>query len=440
MKNKQENFLKIIICLALPIIIENIFQTLLGTTDTYFAGKLHDNAIAAIGVTNLIMNIFIAFYTAISVGASAVISRFIGRGDKEKANEAIQHSLLLGIIIGLVIGIISLVFYKPILQISGANDEVMVYAIPYYLIVAVPSIFLCLSHILSSFLRASKDTKTPMYATGIANLLNIVLNITFMNLGMGIMGLALATTISRIVVTILLLLKIKNTNSEIKINLRGIRYNKEMLKSITSISIPAGLEKLIMRTGQLVYNGMIISLGTASYVAHSIGGSIEGYSYIPAFGFGMATATLVGISLGENDGVKAKKITFLSNGITTIIMILIGICFFLFAPQLASIFTDTKEVQEKVVLVLRLISFFQPFAALTQIMTSALQGAGDTKFPMYATIIGIWVVRVGIGYILAVVFKLGLFGVWCGYAMDLTIRGILLLVRFLRGKWQKIVI
>jgi len=91
-------------------------------------------------------------------------------------------------------------------------------------------------------------------------------------------------------------------------------------------------------------------------------------------------------------------------------------------------------------MVLRLIAFFQPFAALTQIMTSALQGAGDTKFPMYATLIGIWVIRVGIGYLLAVTFNLGLFGVWCGYAMDITIRGILLLIRFLRGKWQKIMI
>ncbi|MDT8716021.1 hypothetical protein IAI10_05095 [Clostridium sp. 19966] len=121
-------------------------------------------------------------------------------------------------------------------------------------------------------------------------------------------------------------------------------------------------------------------------------------------------------------------------------MVCIGIVFFIFAPELASLFTQTKEVQELVVRVLRLIALFQPFAAMTQIFTSALQGAGDTKFPMYATLIGIRGGRVGVGYLLGVIFGFGLFGVWIGYALDITVRGLLLLVRFFNGKWQKIVI
>ncbi|WP_396334347.1 MATE family efflux transporter [Clostridium sp. 19966] len=132
--------------------------------------------------------------------------------------------------------------------------------------------------------------------------------------------------------------------------------------------------------------------------------------------------------------------SFLCEYITTIFMVCIGIVFFIFAPELASLFTQTKEVQELVVRVLRLIALFQPFAAMTQIFTSALQGAGDTKFPMYATLIGIRGGRVGVGYLLGVIFGFGLFGVWIGYALDITVRGLLLLVRFFNGKWQKIVI
>jgi Na+-driven multidrug efflux pump len=185
---------------------------------------------------------------------------------------------------------------------------------------------------------------------------------------------------------------------------------------------------------------MIISIGVSAYVAHNVAGNIEGYSYIPAMGFGVATATFVGISLGENNIKKAKTLVYLSDFITTIFMICIGIIFFIFAPQLASLFTQTKEVQELVVKVLRLIALFQPFAAMTQIFTSALQGAGDTKFPMYATLVGIWGGRVGIGYLLGVIFGFGLFGVWIGYALDITVRGLLLLIRFLNGKWQKIIV
>ncbi len=276
-----------------------------------------------------------------------------------------------------------------------------------------------------------------MIATGVANILNIILNYIFMRLGLGILGLGLATTISRIVNVLILLLKLVN-GSVIKLDLTNIKIKKDIIKSIMRIGIPAGIEKLVMRLGQLVYNSMIISIGISAYVAHNIAGNIESYSYIPAMGLGVATATLVGISLGEDNTNKAKNIVFLSDFIATIFMICIGIIFFIFARQFAMIFTDAKEIQEMVIRVLRLIALFQPFAAITQVFTSALQGAGDTKFPMYATLIGIWCGRVIVGYLLGVTFGLGLLGVWLGYALDITIRGIILLKRFLNGKWQKI--
>lgn len=434
---KNKDNIKLIFILAVPVIVENILQTLLGTVDTYFAGQINDNAIAAIGVTNLIVNVFIAFFTAISIGTSAVVSRNFGRKDYGGVREGVNQSLILGGILGVAFGVINFVFYKEILMFSGAAETLIANAVPYYMIVAVPSVFLCLSLILSSCLRSTKDTTTPMIATGIANVLNIVLNTLFINLGLGIFGLGLATTISRIVSVLILAVRLSKRR-EFNIKYSEIKGNKQVLFSILKIGIPAGIEKLIMRIGQLVYNSMIMSIGISAYVAHNIAGNIESYTYIPAMGFGVATAALVGITLGENNIKKAKNLVFLSDIIATGFMLCIGLIFFIFAPQFASAFTSTKEVQHMVVTVLRLIALFQPFAALTQIFTSALQGAGDTKFPMYATLLGIWVGRVGIGYLLGVVYGLGLLGVWCGYALDITFRGILLLIRFLRGKWQDI--
>lgn len=439
LRKSREN-INTIFVLAIPVIIENILQTLLGTVDTYFAGHIDDNAIAAISVTNLIVNVFITFYTAISIGTSAIVSRNFGKRDFDKANSAIKQSILLGVSISVIVGLINFLFCKPILMLSGASDKILSYSIPYYMVVVVPSIIICLSLILPACLRATKDTKTPMIVAIITNILNIILSFSFIKIGFGVVGLGLATTISRIVGIIILIVKLKNGNKEIKLNLKNWAIDKGTLYSIIWIGIPAGIEKLIMRLGQLLYNSMIISIGVSSYVAHNIAGSIEGYSYIPAMGFGVAIATLMGISLGENNTKKAKKLVFLSNYITTIFMSCIGIVFFIFAPQLASLFTQTKEVQELAVKVLRLIALFQPFASITQIFTSALQGAGDTKFPMYATLIGIWGGRVGIGYLLGVILGFGLFGVWIGYAIDITVRGMLLLIRFLNGKWQKIII
>lgn len=437
---KNKNNIIAITTLAIPVIIENILQTLLGTVDTYFAGQINDNAIAAIGVTNLIMNVFIVFFTAISIGTSAVVARNFGKGEMDKVKEATTQSIFLGIIIGLVVGVINILFYDHILKICGATNEILDFTIPYYLVVAVPIIFLCLSLILSSCLRSTKDTKTPMIATAFANVLNIILNMLFIKMNRGIIGLALATTISRCMNVVILLIKLRMCNINIKINKEVIKGGNDTLKAIIKIGAPAGMEKLIMRLGQLVYNSMIISIGVSAYVAHNIAGNIESYTYIPALGFGVATATLVGISLGEGDSEKSKEIVYLADIITTVCMIVIGILLFIFAPQIVKIFTSTVEVQIMVVNVLRLIALFQCFIAITQIFTSALQGAGDTKFPMYATLVGIWGVRIGIGYFLGIIMNFGLFGVWIAYAIDITVRAFLLVIRFNHGKWESIAI
>lgn len=437
---KNKNNIIAITTLAIPVIIENILQTLLGTVDTYFAGQINDNAIAAIGVTNLIMNVFIVFFTAISIGTSAVVARNFGKGEMDKVKEATAQSIFLGMIISLVVGVINILFHKQILRICGATNEILDFTIPYYLVVAVPIIFLCLSLILSSCLRSTKDTKTPMIATVFANLLNIILNMLFIKMNMGIVGLALATTISRCMNVVILLIKLKMYNIHIKINKEVIKDGKDTLKAIIKIGAPAGMEKLIMRLGQLVYNSMIISIGVSAYVAHNIAGNIESYTYIPALGFGVATATLVGISLGEGDSEKSKEIVYLADIITTLCMVAIGMLLFIFAPQIVKIFTNTVEVQIMVINVLRLIALFQCFIAITQIFTSALQGAGDTKFPMYATLVGIWGVRVGIGYFLGIIMNFGLFGVWIAYAIDITVRAFLLIIRFNHGKWKSIAI
>lgn len=433
---KQE--MKPVFRLAIPVIMENILQTLLGTADTYFAGQIQDNAIAAIGVTNLVMNLFITVFTAVSVGTTAVIARNIGKKDFARASFAAKQSVLLGLGLGILVGSFSALFCKPVLRLSGADGGILDYAVPYYLIVAGPSVFLCLSMILSSSLRAAKDTKSPMLATGLANVVNLGLNVLFVKLGFGVAGLGLATTISRGLTVVLLLFCVRKNRQFAAWD--SVRWKPDfgVLRTISRIGVPAGIEKLVMRFGQLVYNGMILSLGASAYVAHSVAGAIESYSYIPALGFGIAASTFVGIGIGEGNAENAKHLTFLCNRAATACMMAIGAVFFLFAPQLAALFTQTKQVQDMVVQVLRLIALFQPVSALTQVLTNALQGAGDTKFPMVATLIGIWGIRVAGGYAFAVLLGWGLLGVWCGYALDLTLRAVLLLVRFQKGKWRRL--
>lgn len=202
---------KSVFFLALPIILENILQTLPGTVDTYFAGQLGDQAIAGIGVTNLVVNLFISFYTALSVGAGVVTARAFGRGDREAVGQALSHALVLGGVIGLGCGLICLALARPILRLSGAEGDVIACALPYFLVVAVPSAVLCLQLILSSGLRAMKDTKFPMYST-LLGIWGIRLGLGWLlaiPLGLGLLGVWWAYALDVTVRGILLALRFR---------------------------------------------------------------------------------------------------------------------------------------------------------------------------------------------------------------------------------------
>ncbi|MCQ1529967.1 MATE family efflux transporter [Lutispora saccharofermentans] len=432
-----------IMALAFPAMIENILQVFIGVADTYFVGKIGTEAIAGVGVTNLIMNIYIVFFLALGVGTAAIVSRNIGAGNIENANNAVKQSFIMAFAIGIVFGIINLIFSRNILLFLGAEESVLEYALPYFFSVAVPSVFLCLMMVLSSALRGSGDTKTPMQISIVMNITNIVLDYIlifgiFNFNGLGILGAGIATTISRIIGFMLLMKKI-NSNNNVKIHMNLMDkwcIDKDILKSIAEIGLPAAFEKLFMRFGQLIYGGMIVKIGTEAYAAHNIAGTIETFSYLPGMGFGVAAATLVGQKLGANRKDMAQKLGFMSYLLSAGFMMIVGAVFYLFALPLAKIFSTDQEVIDMVVKVLRIIALVQPFVCSTLVITSALQGAGDTKFPMCSTLIGIWGFRVLGVYILGLKLKMGLVGVWLAISVDLIIRGIILMIRFMNGKWK----
>ncbi|MDW7671438.1 MAG: MATE family efflux transporter [Bacillota bacterium] len=436
--------IKTILLLAIPAMIENISQVMIGVVDTYFVGKIGTEAIAGVGVTNLTMNVYIAFFLALGIGTTAVVARNIGAGDRNKANHAVKQSLIMGLIVGLAFGLINFVFARQILLLLGAEDRVIAYALPYFLSVAVPSVFLCVNMVLASALRGAGNTKTPMQIALWANVVNAVLDYVlifgmFSFGGLGILGAGLATTLARIMSTILLLKKINGKDVQIRLSLfDSWKVDAAMLKSITIISIPAAVERLIMRSGQLIYGGMIIQIGTEAYAAHNIAGTIETFSYLPGMGFGVAAATLVGQNLGRENREEAHRAGLMSYFLSTIFMVIVGAVFYVYAPVLAGLFTRDADVIRQVVQVLRIIALFQPFLAVTLVITSALQGAGDTKFPMYSSLIGIWGIRVVGVYLLSVRMGYGLVGVWSAYAADVTVRGIILMTRYFKGKWKEI--
>jgi putative MATE family efflux protein len=424
--------LAVILALAVPAMIENILQTVVGFVDTLFVAKIGLNEVTAVGVANAILAVYIAIFMAVGVGTSSLIARSIGAGEMDKAKSIARQSTIISVILGLLFGLITLFFSESLLRLMGAESEVLADSVTYFRIVAIPSIFIALMFNFGSILRAAGDTKTPMKVSWWVNIIHIgldyvlIFGILGFN-GFGIAGAAWATVIVRMIGTLALYYYIRK--SSVAFNLLGIGSIKSA-KSILKLSTPAAIERLIMRLGQVLYFGLIVKIGSDTFAAHSIAGNIETFSYMPGYGLAVAATTLVGQSIGAKRSKEAYQYGMLTAWVAVIFMSFIGVLLYFLSPWFATWFTTDKDAVDMVVTALRIDAFAQPALAIGLVLAGALQGAGDTKSPMYSTAIGMWVIRVLGVYILGFHFGLGITGIWISIAVDLYVRAIFLFYKF----------
>lgn len=427
--------ISVILSLAVPAMIENILQTVVGFVDTLFVSKLGLAEVTAVGVANAVLAIYIAIFMAIGVGTSSLIARHIGAGNVVLAKGVAKQSTIISAIIGLLFGLITLFFAEPLLRIMGAEPKVLADGSLYFRIVAVPSIFISLMFIFGSILRAAGDTKTPMKVSWWINIIHIGLDyILIFGLlgwnGLGVAGAAWATVIVRIIGTLALYYYIQKSNVAFSLWKDRSSRTNSFTKPILQLSTPAAIERLIMRLGQVLYFGLIVRIGTETYAAHTIAGNIETFSYMPGYGLAIAATTLVGQQIGAQRKKEAYQYGMLTTSIAVGFMSFIGILLFFLSPWFASWFTTDKHAIDMVVTALRIDAFAQPTLAASLVLAGALQGAGDTKSPMYSTAIGMWVIRVIGVYVLGIQLGMGIAGVWLSIAIDLLVRAIFLLFRF----------
>lgn len=429
--NKQK--IRVILALAVPAMIENILQTVVGFVDTLFVSKIGLVEVTAVGIANAILAVYMAIFMALGTGTSALIARSVGAKDFEKAKSIAKQATWIAILIGLLFGLISLFFAEPLLKIMGAEPNVLEVAVTYFRIVAVPSVFISLMFVFGSILRAAGDTKTPMKVSVWINIVHIVFDYLlifgFWKFGgLGITGAAWATVIARILGTIALYRYIVKSKLHFSL-FDGFSFN-DSPRSLIKLSTPAAAERLIMRLGQVLYFGLIVHIGTATYAAHTIAGNIEIFSYMPGYGLAVAATTLVGQNLGANQKKEAYSYGMLTTGIAVLFMSFIGVILYFFSPWFVTWFTTDKNVIDMVTTALRIDAFAQPALAIGLVLAGALQGAGDTKSPMYSTAVGMWVIRVIGVYILGIQMGMGIAGVWLSILIDLFVRAGYLLLRF----------
>lgn len=425
----------IVLALAIPAMIENILQTVVGFVDTLFVAKLGVIEVTAVGIANTILAVYIALYMALSVGTSSLIARRIGAKDIEGAKTIARNATWISLLTGLILGVVTFFFNEPLLQIMGASDEVVGVAVPYFKIVGIPAFLISFMFTFGSILRATGDTKTPMTVSIWINVLHIILDYLLIFgignfAGFGVEGAAWATVIVRLIGAIRLFQHIQK--SEVAFNLLKsvVPDSKKWTRELLKVSLPTAAERLIMRMGQVLYFGLIVRIGTETYAAHTMAGNIEAFAYMPGYGLAVAATTLVGQCYGAEKYKDARSYGYITSIIGIIIMAIIGAMIFILAPWLASWFTTDSTILDMVVTALRISAVSQPALAIGLVLAGALQGLGDTKSPMYSTAIGMWIIRIIGVYVLGIYLNLGIAGIWYAIIIDYFTRAFFLAWKF----------
>lgn len=429
---KEHQLGKEIIRLALPATVENIFQTLVGFVDTLLIAQLGLVAVTAVGLANAILNVYLAVFLAIGVGGTALIARSLGAGQLEKARRYAGQVQEVSIVAGILFGLLSILLGPWLLQAMGAEAAVLEEAQVFFYWVGGLAVLHASMTSLGTILRAAGDTVTPMKIGLMTNIVNLGLDYLLIFgigswSGLGILGTALGTILARLLGAYLLFREVQKTDMAFRL---GVRFVWSDYKELITLTIPAALERLVMRLGQVVYFSLILALGTTVYASHMIAGNIESFTYMPAYGLATAAAVMVGQALGQKDLKKIRQIGLLSSVYGVLMMSCLGVILFVGAPYFAGLFTGEAEAIQQVVIALRIDAFNQPGLAVSLIMAGALQGMGDTRSPLYSTMIGMWGVRV-LGVILfGQLLQWGIGGIWLSILIDLLLRATFLSWRF----------
>lgn len=443
----DKNADKEIIKLAWPSIVEQILEMMVGMVSTIFMGRIGTGAVAAVGMVNMLIGFLQTVFSGLSMGTTVIIARLTGEGNKEEAKRALVQSIYMALVVGVSLAIFGRIFSYNILKLFFGGTEAKVFniGIRYFNIVLFNLPFFVLDIIVSGAMRGAGDTKTPMFITGMVNILNIILN-TVLIFGipvlhipaLGVAGSAIAVTISRIVAVMTRILVLYNKKG-LKLNLSlkdDYKIKLELMKRIINIGVPAFIEQAVMQGGFLVLQIIIVTMGTFAMAAYQVGINVNSLAFFPIFGFAIANTTLVGQSLGEKNYKKAENYAYEGLKITMIAGFIIGILMIIFSRQLALVYSNDPKVIKESVGLIRLFGILEPMLAILNLCSATLKAAGDIMYVMTTSFVGLWSCRVFMSFALNRWLGIGMVAVMIGIFFDFSSRSIMYLLRMNKGKWK----
>ena len=428
--------------LLIPLIIEQMLNSLMGMVDTLMVSRVGAEAISAVSLVDSINNLVLQVFAAMAAGASIICSQYLGRKDEKGCNDAAKQIVLTVVVISSVIMIIGVGFRKPLLHLifGSVEEAVMTNAQMYFLITALSYPFIALFQAGAAFYRACGNSKFTMKTALIANVANIVGNTLFIFvLQMGAAGAAISTLISRALCAFVVFYALRKPGYAIQLkNYFSIRPDLNLIVKILAIGVPSGIENGMFQFGKLAIQSTVSSLGTAAIAAQAMTIIFENVNGMAAVGIGIGLMTVVGQSIGAGRQEEAKYYIVKLAGYAEVAMIISCILVYIAARPvtvLAGMSEESTALCMQMILVITLVKPLLWVPSFTP--PNGLRAAGDVRFSMITATLTMWLCRVALSIFLMRVVKTGPIGVWYGMFADWGVRGVIFTIRFVRGKWLR---
>lgn len=438
-----------ILTIALPSLVELVLTSLTSMADQIMVGRLPGQlGVQALSAVGLCMNpkfILMTALMAINTGTTAVVARYRGMGNQEKANQTFKQSLIFNIFLSAIMMVIGVVFARELIGLiagNGISETTVEYAVTYFRIQMYGFIPLMMTNTVTSTLRAIGDSKMPMVYNTIANVVNLFFNygLIYGKMGMpemDVAGASLATVIGQCVAFVIAMYIMFSKKRYVYLDLKEkTGYNKTIMSNVLGIGLPSMLEQLCLRIGIIIYSRIVASLGDIAYATHMVCMNIQSLTFMSGMAFQNSATTLMGQSLGRRRLDMADNYTRMTRNISFWISCVIGVILALFGGQIVNIYNSTPEIVEMGGKLLAIVAITQPFQSSQFVTTGALRGAGDTKYPAVVIFICTLIVRSVLGYIFVVQLDMGLIGAWFAIVVDQLLKTAMIFARYNTGKWR----
>ena len=443
MEQQQHMFSNRMICsLLIPVVLEQLLNSIMGTADTMMVSNVGSAAISAVSLVDSINVLVIQAFSALAAGGAIICAQYIGQRNKEKANESARQVLFIITAISVAVSLICLVFQKPLLRLIFGSVEpaVMRASEIYFFYTALSFPFIAAYDSAASIFRAQDNTKGPMIISMISNVMNIAGNaVMIWGFHMGVAGAALSTLISRIFCAVVVIIQLRKEKEGQEIVVRDyfeIRPDWSMIRRILGLGIPSGIENSMFQLGKLAIQSTVSTLGTTAIAAQAMTNILENLNGIAAIGVGVGLMTIVGQCLGA--GRQDEAVYYIKKLCVIAEVIIIISCLGVFAltKPVTILGGMEKESADMCFHMMMWITIVKPLVWIMAFIPGyGLRAAGDVKFSMIVSCCTMWACRFCLCVFLIRVMGFGPMGVWIGMFADWTLRGIIFTWRFHSRKW-----